>query len=219
MSVSSAAPVPPTLLSSKSSNAIIIRRVQEKNPLLKHIKNVPWEFGEILPDFLVGQTTCALFLSIRYHIEKPNYLHERVRELTGKYRLRILLVLVDRTDQDILGGLAKFCVTYNLCLLLSWSLAEAARYLETFKAYEHKTPEQLQERTAKDYMSQLTTVLTSIRSVNRSDVVTLASTFGCLQDIARASLDDVRLCPGFGDRKAERLFAILDEPFVRKRAK
>ena len=33
-----------------------------RNPLLKHIRNVKWIFSDINPDYLLGQTTCALCL-------------------------------------------------------------------------------------------------------------------------------------------------------------
>ncbi len=197
-------------------NSILVNNVQRGNPVLKHIRNVPYEFGDILPDFLLGQTTCAFFLSLKYHGMHPQYLLGRVREIGRNYRLRVLLVVVDISDaSDAIQELDRFSVLHSLCIILAWSIDEAARYLETYKAYENKGPEQLQERVAKDYMSVLTNALTTIKSVNKTDAVTIASTFGCLKDLARAPLDDIRLCPGFGERKAERLFSLLDEPFVR----
>lgn len=36
--------------------------VQRGNPVLQFVRNVPWEFGEVLPDYVLGQSTCALFL-------------------------------------------------------------------------------------------------------------------------------------------------------------
>ena len=30
--------------------------------MLKHVRNVPWEMGDIIPDYVLGATTCALFL-------------------------------------------------------------------------------------------------------------------------------------------------------------
>jgi DNA excision repair protein ERCC-1 len=205
----------------RSPNSIIVNRVQKDNPVLRHVRNVPWEFGDIVPDFLLGQTTGAFFLSMRYHSMHPNYLFARIRELGKQYRLRVLMVVVDLGDtQEALQELAKFCVVHDLCMLLAWTLDEAARYLETYKAYENKPPDQLKERVAKDYMSQLASCLTTIKSVNKTDVVTLASTFGCLRDLAAADVEEVRLCPGFGDRKAERVAAMLDEPFTKaKRSK
>ena len=65
------------------------------NPVLKYIYNVPWEHGETLADYELGRTTCALFLSLRYHKLHPNYIYERFQKLGKSYYLRILLVLVD----------------------------------------------------------------------------------------------------------------------------
>ena len=47
-------------------NARVVSRRQEGNPLLRHIRNVRWQFGDILPDYQMGPTTCALFLSLRH---------------------------------------------------------------------------------------------------------------------------------------------------------
>jgi DNA excision repair protein ERCC-1 len=48
-----------------SSNTILVSRRQQGNPLLNHIRNVRWQFADIAPDYILGQTTCALFLSLR----------------------------------------------------------------------------------------------------------------------------------------------------------
>lgn len=67
---------------------------QKGNPLLKFIINVPWEYSDIVPDYVMGKTTCALFLSIRYHQLNPDYIHERLKLLGNSYNLRVLLVQV-----------------------------------------------------------------------------------------------------------------------------
>jgi hypothetical protein len=36
--------------------------MQRLNPLLECIRNVGKEFGDIVPDFQVGRTTCVLYL-------------------------------------------------------------------------------------------------------------------------------------------------------------
>lgn len=46
-------------------NAIIVSRRQQGNPILGHIRNVRWQYGDVLPDYQMGTTTCALFLSLR----------------------------------------------------------------------------------------------------------------------------------------------------------
>ncbi|KAK2088693.1 Excision repair cross-complementation group 1 [Saguinus oedipus] len=44
------------------SNSIIVSPRQRGNPVLKFVRNVPWEFGDVIPDYVLGQSTCALFL-------------------------------------------------------------------------------------------------------------------------------------------------------------
>ena len=41
---------------------MLICGYQEGNSVLSHIRNVPWEYGDIIADYQVGQTSCALFL-------------------------------------------------------------------------------------------------------------------------------------------------------------
>ncbi|MBZ3878117.1 DNA excision repair protein ERCC-1 [Sciurus carolinensis] len=77
------------------SNSIIVSPRQRGNPVLKFVRNVPWEFGEVVPDYVLGQSTCALFLSLRYHNLHPDYIHERLQSLGKTFALRILLVQVD----------------------------------------------------------------------------------------------------------------------------
>ena len=67
---------------------------QRGNPVLKNIRSVPWEFGDIVADYEMGTVMCALFLSLRYHNLNPNYIHERLKLLGYSYDLRVLLVQV-----------------------------------------------------------------------------------------------------------------------------
>eukprot|EP00041_Stephanoeca_diplocostata_P015156 m.287514 g.287514 ORF g.287514 m.287514 type:complete len:101 (-) comp19948_c0_seq3:116-418(-) len=69
------------------------------------------------------------------------------------------------------------------------------------------------------WLEQLRACLTTVKSVNKTDTVTLLSTFGSLRDIMQASTDDLRLCPGFGDQKAERLHTVLHTPFKKSSKK
>ncbi|XP_046539900.1 DNA excision repair protein ERCC-1 isoform X1 [Equus quagga] len=77
------------------SNSIIVSPRQRGNPVLKFVRNVPWEFGDVLPDYVLGQSTCALFLSLRYHNLHPDYIHQRLQTLGKSFALRVLLVQVD----------------------------------------------------------------------------------------------------------------------------
>uniref|UniRef100_A0A8D0H063 ERCC excision repair 1, endonuclease non-catalytic subunit n=1 Tax=Sphenodon punctatus TaxID=8508 RepID=A0A8D0H063_SPHPU len=175
------------------SNSIIVSPRQRGNPILKFVRNVPWEFGEIVPDYVLGQSTCALFLSLRYYNLNPNYIHERLQRLGRMYALQVLLVQVDVKDpHQALKELAKICILADCTLILAWSPEEAGRYLETYKAYEQKPADLLKEKVDQDFLSRVTDCLTSVKSVNKTDTLSLLSAFG-----------------------AKRLFDALHEPFLK----
>lgn len=73
---------------------LLVNPKQRGNPLLKSVTNVPWEFDDIVPDYQMGATTCALFLSLKYHNLNPDYIHDRLKKLGKSYQLRVLLVQV-----------------------------------------------------------------------------------------------------------------------------
>uniref|UniRef100_A0A8C0AI99 ERCC excision repair 1, endonuclease non-catalytic subunit n=1 Tax=Bos mutus grunniens TaxID=30521 RepID=A0A8C0AI99_BOSMU len=103
------------------SNSIIVSPRQRGNPVLRFVRNVPWEFGDVLPDYVLGQSTCALFLSLRYHNLHPDYIHQRLQSLGKSYALRVLLVQVDVKDpQQALKELAKMCILADCTLILAW---------------------------------------------------------------------------------------------------
>lgn len=198
------------------STSIIVSPRQRGNPVLKFVRNVPWEFGDVLPDYVLGQSTCALFLSLRYHNLHPDYIHERLQSLGKNFNLRVLLVQVDVKDpQQALKELAKMCILADCTLILAWSPEEAGHYLETYKAYEQKPADLLMEKLEQDFVSRVTDCLTTVKSVNKTDSQTLLTTFGSLEQLIAASREDLALCPGLGPQKARRLFDVLHEPFLK----
>ena len=58
-------------------------------------------------------------------------------------------------------------------------------------------------------------MLGASRSANKTDTVTLLTNFGSLSGIMQARGDELRLCPGIGDTKADRLQRVFDTPFQR----
>src|SRR5437879_5024359 len=88
-------PKPQALPNRAAPSAILVSSRQKGNPILNHVKLVPWEYADIPADYVLGATTCALFLSLKYHRLHPEYIYTRIRLLAGKYNLRIVLVMVD----------------------------------------------------------------------------------------------------------------------------
>lgn len=200
-----------------NSNSVLVNPKQRGNPLLKSICNVPWEFDEtIVADYVMGRTSCALFLSLRYHNLKPEYINERLKLLGKLYDLRVLLVQVDMKDpHHALKHLTRICLLADLTLMVAWSPEEAGRIIETYKIYQNKPPDMIMEKQEADPHLKLVNALTTVRSINRTDATTLLSTFGSLGKIIRSSQDSLALCPGLGPQKASRLYRALHQPFLK----
>uniref|UniRef100_T1H151 ERCC1-like central domain-containing protein n=1 Tax=Megaselia scalaris TaxID=36166 RepID=T1H151_MEGSC len=87
--------------SSKAPNprSVLVNPKQRLNPALRHVHKVPMEFCDtIKADFVVGRTSCILYLSLKYHALNPEYIFNRLQLLGQQYELRVLLVVVDTPD-------------------------------------------------------------------------------------------------------------------------
>lgn len=198
---------------------ILVNNKQKDNPLLKSIVNVPWRFSDnVIPDYVMGRTTCALYLSLRYHKLKPDYIYNRVKSLGKLYELRVLILEIDVSNPQVsLKQLTRMCLVADLTLMLAWSSEEAGKLIETYKIYENKPPDLLMTKVEKDDYSKVVNALTSIRAVNKTDAAMLLSTFGSLENICNASHSTLALCPGFGHHKAEMLYNTLHKPFLKEK--
>lgn len=201
-------------------HVLYVSTKQRGNGVLKYIRNVPFAFSKMVPDYIMSSQRCALFLSIKYHALYPNYIHRRISELKTDFKLRILLVLVDIEDNaNALLSLNKMAVVQNLTLLLAWTEEEAARYLETFKAFDGKDASSIQKREQTNFVDQAADFLCTIRSVNKTDSAQLLSQFSSIKQLMAASEDELSLCPGLGEKKVKRLWDAVHKPFSSKRAR
>ena len=201
-------------------HVLYVSTKQRGNGILKFIRNVPFAYSKMLPDYIMSSQRCALFLSTKYHALYPNYIHYRIAELKTDFKLRILLVLVDVDDNaNILLFLNRLAVVHNLTLILAWSEEEAARYLETYKAFDGKDATSIQKREQSDFVDQAVDFLTTVRSVNKTDSTQLLAQFNSLKQIVAASEDELSLCPGLGEKKVKRLWDAFHKPFSSKQAK
>lgn len=55
-----------------------------------------------------------------------------------------------------------------------------------------------------------------MRSVNKTDAMTLISIFGTLENIIKASEIRLAECPGFGVTKAKKLYTALHQTFLKR---
>ncbi|KAL1871702.1 ssDNA endonuclease and repair protein rad10 [Diaporthe australafricana] len=214
-------PTPQALPQRTAGSSILVSPRQKGNPVLACLKSLPWEYSDIPADYGLGLTTCALFLSLKYHRLHPEYIYTRIRNLQGRYNLRILLTIVDIPNhEDSLRELSKTSLVNNVTLVLCWSAAEAARYLELYKSYEHANFAAIKGAQATSYADKLVEFVTVPRSVNKTDAVALVSTFGSLKAAINADPETIGVIGGWGEKKVKAWSKAVDEPFrVKKSAK
>lgn len=75
-----------------NGRVLLVNRRQQGNPLLQHIRNVRWQFADILPDYQMGLSTCALFLSLKFHMLHPDYVAFRFGSRPASCRRRRRLI-------------------------------------------------------------------------------------------------------------------------------
>uniref|UniRef100_A0A915NMS1 ABC transmembrane type-1 domain-containing protein n=1 Tax=Meloidogyne floridensis TaxID=298350 RepID=A0A915NMS1_9BILA len=124
----------------------INKKRQEGNPLIKYIRNVVFEWdSEIKSDFECSRNCGIVYLSAKYHKLHPGYIETRLKDLS-RYRIKILLLLVNVDDPSfLLRDLNLLCYRVQITLILSYSVEEAAEYVETFKKTENKNFEKALE--------------------------------------------------------------------------
>jgi DNA excision repair protein ERCC-1 len=181
---------------------------------------MPWEYGDIPADYVLGVTTCALFLSLKYHRLHPEYIYTRIKGLHGKYALRIVLVMVDISNhEESLKELSKTSLINNVTLILTWSSAECARYIELFKTYEHAPPTSIKQHQSNKYSDRMNDFVTTPRRINKADAISLVSQFGSLRTAVNARHEDVAGIAGWGDVKVKAWTGAVREGFRTARAK
>ena len=212
-------PKPQALPSRQGPSAILVSTRQKGNPILNYVKSLPWEYSDIPCDYVLGATTCALFLSLKYHRLHPEYIYSRIRQLGKLYNLRVLLTMVDITNhEEALKELSKTSMINNLTLVLCWSAQEAGRYLELFKSYEHASPASIRAHQAETYQESLTEFVTTPRTINKTDAASLIANFGSLRAAVNAQPEELALVPGWGEKKVRAWCTTVREPFRVKRA-
>lgn len=215
-----AQPVPQALPSRSGRSAILVSMRQKGNPILDHVRAMPWEYADVPADYVLGTTTCALFLSLKYHRLHPEYIYSRMRLLGGKYRLRLILAMVDIPDhENSLRELAKTAVVNDFTLLLAWSAQEAGHYLELYKACENAAPTAIRTHAAQSYRESLEEFVTTPRTINKSDAASLISTFGSVRVAVNSRPEQLNTVPGWGEKKVKQWCGAVREDFrIRKQA-
>ncbi|CAI5757808.1 unnamed protein product [Candida verbasci] len=247
-----AKPVPPTKSQPQlraSNNAprslgpseILVARSQEKNPLLKDsmMKNISWKFdAKILSDYYINSTFQILFLSLKYHKLRPEYIWNRLKKLNkgsivddehakkkNDKNLRILLCVIDIDSyHETIRKLTDFCIKHDLSMVLAWSFEEAGNYIALGKHFDNtpnKVSKSLQGFRKTDYNSNLVDSLTSVKSINKTDVSNLLANYKSFKEIilqnsssSNLNESEINSITGLGTTKLKNLNSMFTSDFI-----
>lgn len=213
---------------------ILVNKSQTGNPLLKEsmMKTTSWKFdSSILSDYYINPTLQILFLSLKYHKLRPEYIWQRLKKINkgssvadsrNDRALRVLLTVVDiDSHQDILRDLLDFCIKHDLSLVLAWTFEEAGNYIVFAKQHDNapaKTKQGIRGIRGTDYNSSLVEALTGIRLVNKTDVTNLLANCKSVKNIVQRSCQDkdsnLENIGGLGSTKLKNLKNVFLEPFI-----
>lgn len=187
--------------------------------MLDFIKDVPWEYGagDMVADYVTGSTSCVLFLSIKYHSIKPEYIYRKIAKLQKQdFELKVLLVLIDKDNHEAaIRELTRASFRHELAVLVAWSNEDCGNYISKLKSLETATPKLIEGSKSLDYTTRLADVLNNVR-LNKSDALHLTATFGSLKKAILDDTDKIAEISGFGPTKVKRWKETVMEPFIYK---
>lgn len=217
---------------------VLVNRSQTDNPLLKESKMnyTPWKFdNSIIFDYFISPKIQFLFLSLKYHKLRPEYIWEKIKKtnigITSKANenkiLKILLILVDiESPQSLLNQLSLMCIKNNFATILAWSFEEAGNYIVFAKQNDnspHISRESIRGFKSNDYNSSLIDSFTSINLINKTDVSNLLATFGSVKNIVLKICDEnikeMEFINGFGKKKLFNLKSLFHKSFISNKEK
>ncbi|ANB10988.1 Rad10p [Sugiyamaella lignohabitans] len=220
-SASSATPGSTSTAKANTTSSIIVNaKKQKQNPVLKHIRGVGYYMDDIVPDFITGHNSCALFLSIKYHNIHKEYIYKRIQQLNKAFEHRVLLVLVDVDNPAAaLLELDIISLRAGLQMIITWNMEEAGKYLVLLKQLENASATGISGQKKESYKEQLIEVMNRISrsSINKTDAVTLVANFGSLKNAILDGGDNVELIHGWGSTKAKVFRDAINEPFINHR--
>lgn len=185
---------------------------QRGNGLLTYLNAAIWTYdSRITADYEINHTTSILFLSLKFHACKPEYVYKRVNKMR-RSALNVLLVLIDMPNYNLL--LRELYSSVPLAMVLCRSNEECSLYLRGFDVANRRSADVLRRRE-----SGALSFLESFPSINKADSRSIVSAVDTLQDLIRLDEGSLADIPGIGRVKAAGIKACLKMPFKGQAAK
>ena len=175
---------------------IKVNERQKLNALLGFLHKTTWSVDKnIACDYEICENTAVLFLSIKFHASKPEYIFKRMNKIKD-YKLKIVLVLLDSPNYN--HTLRELYRTVDFTIVLAKNYEECANYIKSFEIAQNKSINVIRnkEKTIDNFLLE-------IPGINKENVVLLKSKYSSLKEILLTSADELAKLPGISKEKAK----------------
>lgn len=188
---------------------IKVSQLQRGNGLLEFLGPATWHYDSaITADYEINQSVAVLFLSLKFHACKPEYIYKRINRLK-EARVRLVMVLVDVPNYNL--SLRELFSTVPLSIVLCRSHEECARYVRGFDLAERRSYDALRRGQA-----GVDSFLKAFPGINKTDCAGIRSSYGSVQKLLAAGAVGLAKIPGMGEAKAEGMAKYLKMPFKKR---
>lgn len=183
---------------------IKISQKQRGNPLLNYLSVNSWCYdNNISADYEINNSARVLFLSLKFHACKPEYIYTRMGSIKSGY----LILLIDSPNFNL--ALRKLYETINnrLRILLCGSYEECAKYIKGFELATRSSFAGLRKRKAGHEA-----FLEAFPKIDKSNILAIKDNYETIQSLF-LGVDELEKIPGFGSIKAESIKMYMNMPF------
>lgn len=196
-----------------SGSAILVNASRIDATLLKLLRSAYVEVPDLVPDFVVYPETCVLYVTLHSLLLRPELVFTRMAAIKRGYSNHFVLLHMDGCANNCLTEINTRCLLCGFTLVCASSFAEVAFYIEVIRTLD-KTSVSDGKNHECDDISQLTSLLSSIRYVSKSDATSLGQHFRCLADLFQAHENSVFAVPGMGHTKTRQFIRVCRQSFM-----
>lgn len=185
---------------------IKVNRVQEGNGLLKCLNRTSWVYNsEISCDYEINESVSVLFLSLKYHASKPEYIFKRIRK-NKEYKVNVVLIQLDVPNFNF--TLQELYRDIPYIMVLSRNNEESANYIRSLDLANVKSINTIRNKEA-----GVDNFLGEIPVTNITDVTIVKSSFKNLKELIDVDQNTLEKLPGFGKKKARSVLEYFYKDF------
>ena len=181
-----------------------VSNTQRGNTLLSHLDGTSWTYDDaITADYEIHRDVSILFLSLKFHTCKPEYIIKRIRRLK-ETRLRIVLVLLDTSNYQL--PLRELYGLDTVTIVPCRSFQECALYIKGFNVAGSRARPRERRPAQGEFLA-------CFPGVAGSDAEETLGKGVSLRELICSSREELAQGPGIGDKKAKLLAEYFSKPF------